>query len=101
MLRITVIEDPKYLTLQLEGRLSGPWVHELEASWQKSVADRTASDVRIDLEDVTFVDGAGKALLAAIHNQGAKLVASCCLTKGIVADIARAGQKRKEEVHSD
>ena len=30
MLRITVHDNPESLTFQLEGRLAGPWVRELE-----------------------------------------------------------------------
>ena len=36
MLRITIHDDPGSLTFQLEGKLAGPWVAELEDCWQKA-----------------------------------------------------------------
>jgi hypothetical protein len=33
MLRITLHDNPESLTVQLEGRLAGPWVREVEDCW--------------------------------------------------------------------
>jgi hypothetical protein len=88
MLRITVLEDSGALTFRLEGRLVGPWVQELERCWQDAVVSRQHAAQRFDLSAVTFVDAAGKAFLAARHAQGAELVASCCLMRAVVAEIA-------------
>ncbi len=90
MLRITVVDNSEPLTFRLEGRLAGPWVQELETCWQNIRATQGTSAVRFDLTAVTFVDAAGKAFLAARHAEGAQLMASCCLMKGIVADITTA-----------
>jgi len=38
---------------------------------------------------VTFIDGAGRKLLADMHRQGAELVAEGCMTKAIVGEIKR------------
>jgi hypothetical protein len=89
MLRITVHDDPESLTLQLEGGLAGPWVREAEACWQKTRAGECRSVLRFDLTGVTYIDAAGKAFLSAAHAQGAKLVASGCLMRAIVAELAR------------
>ena len=86
MLRITVHDSPTAFTLQLEGKLAGPWVRELEGSWQ-STRDRPPK-LRVDLTGVTFIDAAGQACLAAMHRQGAEFIAADCLTKSIVAEIA-------------
>jgi hypothetical protein len=88
MLRITVHYRPESLTFQLEGRLAGPWVGEVEACWQRTLAGRRWSAVRFDLTGVTFIDGAGKAYLADMHRQGAEMIAVDCLTKAIVAEIS-------------
>ena len=88
MLRITVHKDARCLTFQLEGRLAGRWVQELEACWQRTVATQQKPIVRVDLAGVTFVDAEGQACLVALHQQGAELVADDCLTKAIVAEIA-------------
>ena len=93
MLRITIHDDPESLTFQLEGRLAGPWVRELEACWQSILVSHPQPVLRFDLTGVTFVDSAGKVFLAARHAQGAELVASGCLMRAVVAEITTA---RKE-----
>jgi ABC-type transporter Mla MlaB component len=90
MLRITVHDTPPVLTFQLEGRLAGPWVRELEACWQVTVAGQHEPILRVDLTGVTFIDAAGKAYLAAMHRQGAGFVAADCLTEAVVAEITNA-----------
>lgn len=89
MLRITVHETPRDLTFQLEGRLTGPWLRELEKCWQSTLARQREQVLRVDLTGVTFVDAAGKACLAGMHRQGAELIAADCLTKAIVAEVTR------------
>ena len=90
MLRITVHDNPEFLTFQLEGRLAGPWVGEVEACRQRTLAGRRRPAVRFDLAGVTFIDAAGQACLAAMYRQGAEFVAADCLTKAIVAEITKA-----------
>ena len=90
MLRITVHENQESLCFQLEGRLAGPWVKEVEQCWQSTLARQRKSILRVDLTGVTFIDDAGKACLAAMYRQGAELVAADCLTRDIVAEITQA-----------
>ena len=90
MLRITVHNNPGFLTFQLEGKLAGPWVRELEDCCQKELAGHRRPAIRVDLTGVTVIDAAGKAFLAAMHRQGAEFVAADCLTKAVVAEITSA-----------
>jgi anti-anti-sigma regulatory factor len=90
MLRITTHQSPEVLTFQLEGKLAGPWVRELEGCWQKTLAGGRRPVVRVDLTGVTFVDAAGREFLAALHARGAEFVAAGCLMKAVVAEITRA-----------
>jgi len=90
MLRITVHDNRRALTFQLEGRLAGPWVRELAECWQRNLARRRRALVRVDLTGVTFIGDAGRACLAAMHRQGAEFVAAGCETKAIVAEIAHS-----------
>ena len=89
MLRITVHDHPRTLTFQLEGRLAGPWVLELEECWQSTLARQRKPICRVDLTGVTFIDAAGRACLAAMHRQGAEFIAPDCLTKAVVAEITQ------------
>ena len=76
MLRITTCEDPKAITLVLEGKCRGPWVDELERCWQKAAAAASGKVLSVDLENVGFVDERGKGLLAEMYNAGVKLSAA-------------------------
>ena len=87
MLRITTTDNPRVLTLRLEGRLEGPWVQELEKCWKSNLSSTTKPSLRVDLTDVTFIDAAGKDRLAAMHRQGAEFIADDLMTKAIVAEI--------------
>ncbi|HEY4838125.1 MAG TPA: TolC family protein [Candidatus Acidoferrales bacterium] len=83
MLKITVQRGETKSTLLLEGKLAGAWVAEVENSW---VAERAkAKEVLVDLNEVTFVDAEGKALLTKLHEAGATLICKGCLTRAIVA----------------
>jgi anti-anti-sigma regulatory factor len=90
MLRITTHDKPKSLTFQLEGKLLGPWVHELEKCWRTAKADDRTRVIRFDLTDVTHIDAAGKEFLAARYGEGAELVAAGCFMKSIVAEVTRS-----------
>jgi len=73
MLRITVVESSaSAVTLRVEGRIAGPWVEEL----------RTTCDVHarpdpvllyLELEDVSFADADGVALLRELRDMGVAL----------------------------
>jgi anti-anti-sigma regulatory factor len=89
MLRITVHDEPGRLAFQLEGKLAGSWVQELQNCVQSKCAARPNAQIRFDLQEVTYVDAAGKALLAAVHAQGVTLIASGCLMRAIVTELTR------------
>jgi ABC-type transporter Mla MlaB component len=94
MLRITVHHNPDSITFQLEGRLSRPWLQELERCWRRTLAGREKPALCVDLSGLTFVDDAGKACLAAMYHEGAEFVADDCLTKSIVDEIANGFDHR-------
>jgi len=89
MLRITANDSPRALTFRLEGRLEGPWVRELERCWRSMLDESNRTTVCVDLTGVTFIDAAGKARLAEMHDQGAQFIAGDCATKAVVAEIVR------------
>jgi len=91
MLRITTQEDPKAVTLVLEGKCRGPWVDELERSWRKSIALAVGKVLRVDLEQVGFVDGRGKKLLAEMYAAGVELNAPGGLMVTSIVEEIRAG----------
>jgi anti-anti-sigma regulatory factor len=98
MLKITTLMNAESTVLRLEGRLAGPWVQELERCWDSTAGTPTRHALSVDLSAVTYVDSDGKDLLKKVHRQGAKLIASGCLTSCIVNEIvqvARRGERAK------
>jgi anti-anti-sigma regulatory factor len=90
MLRITIHDDSEPLTFQIEGKLAGPWVQEAQACWKQALASRGHPVIQLDLTGVTLIDAAGKSFLAAAQAQGARLFASGCLMRAIVAELTAA-----------
>jgi len=94
MLKITTLTNTESTAFRLEGRLAGPWVQELERCWVSTVVGtRKKHPFSVDLSAVTYVDSEGKDLLKKIHQQGATLVASGCLTSCIVNEIVHVPRK--------
>ena len=89
MLRITTTTRADEVTVALEGRLAGPWVAELARCWQTLTDTPGLPPVAIELDAVTFIDAAGKLLLQTMHEQGAMLTASGCMTRAILEDIRK------------
>ena len=87
MLRITADDRARVLTFRLEGRLEGPWVRELEQCWRSMLDTVNKPTISVDLTGVTYIDDAGKAQLAEMHENGAQFVADDCMTKAVVEEI--------------
>src|ERR1700681_857823 len=98
MLRITIEQKPGKTSLTVEGKLAGPWVSALEQSWKDLQASSSGKSLHVNLCGVSFIDAAGKALLAEIHQQGGKLIAEGCLNQAIVREIA-AKQQQDQDHH--
>ena len=87
MLKITLHDSAGEFRLKLEGRLSGPWVNELEQCWKTASSTTRDRKTVVDLGEVDFVDPAGEELLARLHSEGARLVAVTPLIRAIVGKI--------------
>ncbi len=94
MLKITMRIETGVMTFELEGRLAGPWVKELELCWRSAASTQRIYPVRVDLSSVTFIDKEGKELLGRMYQEGAELVAAGCLNKSIVEGIMRAEERK-------
>lgn len=89
MLRITVTDLPDEQRWLLQGRLVGPWAAELRLAWRNA---RHESDTRkciVDLNDVTFIDKNGKAVLQEIMSQNPEFVTSSIYTKQILENLRK------------
>jgi anti-anti-sigma regulatory factor len=69
MLRITIRESAKGPTIQLEGRIVGPWVEEFSRTWHLLAPSLGSRMLHLDLRDVAFVDAKGRRLLREIYQK--------------------------------
>jgi hypothetical protein len=90
MLRITSQSSPTEAIFELEGKLAGPWVQELEGCWREVA--QPERPLKVLLCAVTFIDDKGRQLLAEMYRQGVKLVAEGCMNKALVEEIVRGGR---------
>ena len=88
MLRVTVSSDLDLTTIRLEGKLAAAWVLEASKCAEEIVSTVRAANVAVDLTAVTFVDRAGKSLLAALAKAGVRLISDDPVMDAIVNDVA-------------
>ena len=92
MLRITVQEDGAVWRLHLAGRLAGVWVDETENIWHS--AKTCGKQVEIEMREVTGIDEAGRRLLRAMNQAGARLVANGVAMKALVEELTGKPARR-------
>jgi ABC-type transporter Mla MlaB component len=101
MMRITRQQDGETITLKIEGRLAGEWVDEMKRCWDEVKTAARQRVIRIDLTDVTFIDLAGRELLAQIFASGAIAGAANVMIKAVLeqltskAQVNQSGQSRQ------
>lgn len=79
MLRITLLDGLKQVTLKLEGSLVGAWVKETEAAWRSAKAATAGRPLVVDLK-VNRVDQAGIYLLTLLRET--RVAVSCIRNRG-------------------
>jgi hypothetical protein len=88
MLKITIHNADGPLRVELEGRLAGAWVCELEHCWHTAQANHPKKRAfSVDLTSVTFIDQAGRYLLQLMHRDGVSFVASGLMLQDIFDHI--------------
>lgn len=88
MLRITCHCEENGTTLELEGRLAGAWVTELQRVWRET--EQTGKrPIVVNLAAVSYVDADGKRLLSDMCRAGIGFEASGCLMRWLVDDMTR------------
>ena len=88
MLRVTIKKENTSETWELEGKLSGDWVKELERCWNERSSPAGIS-LHVHLKAVSYIDTAGKQLLAEMHGHGVEIRGSGCMTNAVVEEITR------------
>jgi len=73
MLKITRVESLDHeVTLQLDGRVMGPWVELVRESAESVLAER--SRLTLDLQNIYFIDCEGVALIKSLIDRGVRQV---------------------------
>ena len=85
MLRITVHHDGGRYRLELAGKLGGPWVAETENVWRS--VSCSGKEIELDMTEVTGIDDAGRELLVAMHQTGARLIAEGVWMMALIEEI--------------
>jgi len=88
MLKITIHDADGPLRVELEGRLAGAWVCELEHCWHTAKARHPNRILSVDLTGVTSIDQAGRYLLQLMHRDGVRYVGSGLMRQDILDYIA-------------
>jgi hypothetical protein len=96
MLRVTIKQEGSTEIWELEGRLSGEWVNELSRLW-KERPPQSGLSAEVNLKAVSFIDPAGKQMLAEMRQQGAEIKGCGCMVRALVEEIM--GKKRVVEVN--
>ncbi len=87
MLKISVQNHDQPTTLQLEGRLSGPWVDLVERQWNDLARRVEPGTLSVNLRGLVYADAAGKKLLGRMIREGAQLSEAGLLMKLIVDEL--------------
>ena len=88
MLKVTIKQVDSFEAWELEGKLSGDWVKELERCWKERPSP-TGVSLQVHLKAVTYIDATGKQLLAEMHGRGVEIKGCGCMTKAVVDEITR------------
>jgi anti-anti-sigma regulatory factor len=94
MLRVTIFDTATEQRLVLEGKLTEPWIPEIESAWEKARNQRQGRKCVIDLSETTVIDRNGKRVLAMMCNEGAQFIVEGIATRHLIRVIQRACAER-------
>ncbi|MGH9790491.1 MAG: hypothetical protein ACRD5W_04705 [Candidatus Acidiferrales bacterium] len=90
MLRITISETPSEQKWTLHGRLTGPWVAQLQSCWSNTQVAREGRSCVIDVTNLLSIDECGEEVLRTMMSEGAQF-RSC----GVYITHVLAGLKQR------
>jgi anti-anti-sigma regulatory factor len=93
VLKISITETTTDRRWTLQGRLVGPWVGELRATWKRAHRSQDRRACIVDLNDVTFIDKSGERLLRAMSKKGARLLARGLYVKHVLEQLKTGGKR--------
>ena len=90
MIKIEKHESEDGVILQVEGRLAGLFVPELERIWREARGLQPERRIAVDLKDVTCVDRSGRDLLERMSSGGVSFLHAGLAIQDILDQFAGA-----------
>jgi hypothetical protein len=87
MMKVEINELDHALILQVEGRVAGAFVPELEHCWNGARANQPGWKISVDLKNVTCVDRAGRNLLQVMHSNGVEFLRAGMAIQDILEQV--------------
>jgi hypothetical protein len=81
MLKITIFDIPAEQKFVLEGKLSEPWLSEVDSCWESARVTRQGRRSVVDLRGVTAIDRNGEDLLLRMSREGVDFIACGVATR--------------------
>ena len=88
MFKIETIEYTSEIVLRLHGRLTGPWVDELESQWRRTKVLAGDRRLAVDLTEVIEIDGAARYLLQLMRVRNVSLIGATIAIRASLDDDA-------------
>ena len=88
MFKIETIEYTSEIVLRLHGRLTGPWVDELESQWRRTNVLAGDRRLAVDLTEVIEIDGAARYLLQLMRVRNVSLIGATIAIRASLDDDA-------------
>jgi len=87
VVKIQVKELEDRIVLEVEGRLAGAFVPEVQNAWGTVVAGRPGCKVHLDLENVRRVDRELRTLGRSMHGKGVEFLRPGLATQDILDEV--------------
>jgi hypothetical protein len=98
-MRITVLDDKPEQRLMVEGKLTGPYIPELESAWNLVRRNARRQPIVVDIGGVTRIDANAEAALITMLAEGARLTARGCYLGYLVKQLTKRARKARLRRH--
>ena len=88
MLRIITEQHGPTIRLELHGTIAGEWIDVLHRHWRDLLAAQPGIRVAVELSNVEFIDGAGKALLRHMAETGVEFDGTGLMNRYVIETIS-------------
>ena len=100
MFKITTIDNQAQSVLLLEGSLVGPWLPELQRTWDETRQTHEGAILIVDLTNLTIVSQHGENILFQMMSEGARIVGRSFLAREVLKQLERRRNRQREERNS-